>query len=142
MGQATDGLRSPFLPVPVCTIGISYFNSLVHAETIRAQQTRAQADLVTRQEVANAATDGLEPLRAPKELNWAGATHVIISCHLAPADCSQCDSDIGTLLSLRTDGFPADAALQERAVTAAALKQRVMCTDINWKFFFNFARIY
>ena len=142
MGQTTDGISSPLLRVLVCTIGSSYFNSFVHAETIRVEQARHQADLVTHLGVANASTDGLEAARALKELSWAGATHVIISCHLAPADCSQCDSDIGTLLSLRTDGFPADAALQERAVTAAALKQRVMCTDINWKFFFNFARIY
>ena len=97
--------------------------------------------MVTHLGVTNAATDGLEAARALKELNWSGTTHVIISCHLAQADCSQFDSDIGALLSLRTDGLPTDAALQKRAMTAAALKQRVISTDINRDFFFNFARI-
>ena len=137
MGQTTDGGRSPLLRALVCTIGISYFNSFVHAETIRVQQTRPQADLATHLGVANTATDGLEAARAPKELNWAGATHAIISCHLAQADCSQFDSDMGTSLSLRADGPPTDAARQERAMTAAALKQRVMSNNINWDFVFS-----
>ena len=63
MGQTTDGVRSPFVRVLGCTIGISYFSSFIHAEAIRVQ------------------------------LNWAGATLVFISCHLAQADCSQFDSD-------------------------------------------------
>ena len=65
---------------------------------------------------------------------------MIISCHLAQADRSHFDSYIGTLLSLRTDGLPTDAALQKRVMTSAAPKQRAMGTDINWDFFFNFAR--